>query len=204
MTTTSVNESIQDLKVEDAVNQITTTAAAAAELGHGIHYLVIYDDMTTLREFYSFYAKKQIEENNDTVSINPFYETVESVRQILTQGHRPIDVKKFEDNQLLFINVSLKEYFGKEPVMESRKKIVREAVKRGKNGLSVIADVGAFYFKKELQTLLDLETSLPSHFIDMKYNGLCAYHQSDFDLLTEEQKQDLMNHHKRSIKLRAH
>ena len=49
----------------------------------GVHYLIIYKDLDILRTFYTQYTKIQTEKNNEAVLINPFYETADSVRQIL-------------------------------------------------------------------------------------------------------------------------
>ena len=48
---------------------------------YGAHYIIIYPDLFTLRELYSNYIKKQIEENNEMILINPFYETPDSVNK---------------------------------------------------------------------------------------------------------------------------
>ena len=44
---------------------------------YGVHYLVIYPDMITLRRIYSYYAKMQLEDNNEIVLILPYYEIKE-------------------------------------------------------------------------------------------------------------------------------
>ena len=66
---------IQDLLenhyVNEAVNQIIQAEYCS-------HYLIVYPDLTTLREMYSKYIQKQINENNETILINPFYETTDS------------------------------------------------------------------------------------------------------------------------------
>ena len=41
--------------------------------------IIIYPDLDTLRKLYSNYILNQIEDNNEIVLINPFYETTESV-----------------------------------------------------------------------------------------------------------------------------
>jgi CheY-like chemotaxis protein len=41
----------------------------------------------TLREVYSNYIRKQIEDNNEVVLVNPFYETTDSVRQVLSEKY---------------------------------------------------------------------------------------------------------------------
>lgn len=52
----------------DGGNIITTHVEEATETllesPYGVHALIIYPDMMTLREFWSFYAKKSIEEKN--------------------------------------------------------------------------------------------------------------------------------------------
>jgi hypothetical protein len=47
--------------------------------------MIVYPNLTLLRELYSHYTHKQIEDNNEIVLINPFYETADSVRQVLSQ-----------------------------------------------------------------------------------------------------------------------
>jgi hypothetical protein len=67
----------------------------------------------TLREFYSYYIKIQIEEKKEIVLINPFYETTDSVRATLSSGYKAIDVKKYEEKEKkLVISDSLKKYLG--------------------------------------------------------------------------------------------
>jgi hypothetical protein len=51
---------------------------------YGEHYLIVYPDLHILRELYSKYVQNQLKDNNEIILINPFYETTDSVRQILT------------------------------------------------------------------------------------------------------------------------
>jgi hypothetical protein len=53
----------------------------------GAHYILIYPNLFTLRKLYSNYIHDQIEEKNGIVQINPFYETANSVRQILSEKY---------------------------------------------------------------------------------------------------------------------
>lgn len=86
-------------------------------------------------------------------------------------------------------------------MIDSRRKIIEKVVKIGKYGLTVIADVGAFYYKSQKEKLVDLETSLPTHFTNLAYNGICVYNQTDFNLLSEKQRNDIIKHHSIAIKL---
>lgn len=50
------------------------------QAGYGAHYIIIYPDLDALRELYSNYVGKQIEDNDEVVLINPFYETADSFK----------------------------------------------------------------------------------------------------------------------------
>jgi hypothetical protein len=200
--------------------------------------VIIYDDLLTLREFYSYYIKIQIEEKKEIVLINPFYETTDSVRETLSSGHKAIDVKKYEGKEKkLVISDSLKKYLGykeeageeniagqideskqnrrlnikttnKEKVgtshwWDDNKQMIEHADKMGNVGLSILADAGAFHFMRKTTELLEYECSLPKQF-DLNLKAFCLYHQKDFDRLSEEQKQELVNHHGKVIKIEAH
>ena len=89
--------------VNNAVYQIIQTE-------YGAHYLIVYPDLATLREMYSKYVQEQIKENNEIILINPFYETTDYVRQILSKSG--VNVSKYEKEKGLVIIDSLKEYFG--------------------------------------------------------------------------------------------
>jgi hypothetical protein len=188
---------IQDLfenhYVNEAVNQIIQAEYCS-------HYLIVYPDLTTLREMYSKYIQKQINENNETILINPFYETTDSVRQILSKNG--INVSKYEKEKGLVIIDSLQEYFGSQPDMLFKRNLVNYAKQTGKNGISIIGDIGAYPHKSKHNDLVDYELSLPTEFdVDMK--GFCLYHQKDFDKFSDKQKQELIKHHGKALKIES-
>jgi len=188
---------IQDLLenhyVNEAVNQIIQAEYCS-------HYLIVYPDLTTLREMYSKYIQKQINENNETILINPFYETTDSVRQILSKNG--IDVSKYEKEKGLVIIDSLQEYFGSQPDMLFKRNLVNYAKQTGKNGISIIGDIGAYTHKSKHNDLVDYELSLPTEFdVDMK--GFCLYHQKDFNKFSDKQKQELIKHHSKALKIES-
>jgi hypothetical protein len=192
-----VDRVIQDLlenhDVNEAVNQIIQAEYCS-------HYLIVYPDLTTLREMYSKYIQKQINENNETILINPFYETTDSVRQILSKNG--IDVSKYEKEKGLVIIDSLQEYFGSQPDMLFKRNLVNYAKQTGKNGISIIGDIGAYPHKSKHNDLVDYELSLPTEFdVDMK--GFCLYHQKDFNKFSDKQKQELIKHHGKALKIES-
>jgi hypothetical protein len=82
------------------------------QAGYGAHYIIIYPDLDTLRELYSNYVGKQIEDNDEVVLINSFYETADSVRQVLSHNNYSMNVSRYEKENMLLIADSLKEYLG--------------------------------------------------------------------------------------------
>lgn|SRR5215467_8725586 len=177
--------------INDALNQII-------QADYGAHYLMIYPDLSMQRELYSGYIQKQIEENNEIILVNPFYETTDSVRQILSNDG--INVSKYEKEKELVIIDSLQEYFGAQSDMLFKRKLVNYAKQMGKNGLSVIGDIGAYTHESKYNDLVEDELALPTKFdIDMK--GFCLYHQKDFNKFSDEQKQELIKHHGKTIKI---
>ncbi len=184
----------KNLHVNDALSQIN-------QAGYGAHYIITYPDLFTLRKLYSNYIKKQIEENNEMILINPFYETTDSVRQILSK--KGVDVSKYEKEEVLVIIDSLKVYFDQQkqqPNILFIKGLAKYAKQMGKKCLSVLGDLGVYRHKSMFNDLVDYELSLPTKFdVDMK--GFCLYHQKDFDKFSDEQKQELIRHHGKAIEI---
>jgi hypothetical protein len=177
--------------VNDALERIN-------QAEYGDHYMIIYPDLATLRKLYSKYIGKQIEENNEIVLINPFYETTDSVRQVLSG----IDVSKYEKERVLIIIDSLEEYFGRQEDMPFKKSLANQAKQIGRNGLSIVGDVGAYAHKSKHDELVEYELSLPTKYDDdIALKGFCLYHQSDFDKFSDEQQKKLIEHHGRAIKI---
>ena len=183
-----------NVHVNDALNQIN-------QAEDGAHYIITYPDLFTLRELYSNYIKKQIEENNEMILINPFYETTDSVRQSLSK--KGVDVSKYEKEKVLVIIDSLKVYFDQQeqqPNILFIKGLAKYAKQIGKNCLSVLGDLGAYRHKSKFNDLMNYELSLPSKF-DVDIKGFCLYHQKDFDKFSDEQKQKLIEHHSKALEI---
>ncbi len=186
-----IEDDIISMQVEDASNIIS-------ESDYGTHSLVVYEDLKKLREFYSYYVKKRVEEKNEVIQLAPFYETEDSVRKSLSEGNISMDIEKWEKaEKSLIIMDSLKKYFGSESLRfdyDSNKKLVDYAKAKGKSGVSVLADIGAFPYRHRIDDLVNFELSLPSKY-DIDLKRLCLFHKKDFNRLSKEQKQKLVNHH---------
>lgn len=114
------------------------------------------------------------------------YETTDILRNILfsTAGET---MKKYDDS--LIVMDSLKGHF----YIGNHMAFVNELVKRAKNGVLVVADAGPFFHLKKIDNLIEHELSMPSQF-GVYLKRFCVLHKQDF-VLTEEQRQKLVNHH---------
>ena len=168
---------------------------------YGAHLMIVYPDLDTLRELYSNYVHKQIKENKEIVLINPFYETTDSVRQVLSEKFNDdiSNVSKYEKEESLMIADALEEYLGDQPLIYVKKGLANYA-KVGKKGLSVLADLGAYSHRSKHDDLVNYELSLPTKY-DVQMKGFCLYHQNDFDNLSDEQKEKLIEHHGKAIEI---
>jgi hypothetical protein len=187
------------MHTQDASNLISES-----EYEYGSHTLLVYEDLTKLRESYPKYITKRIKERNEVILLAPFYETEDTVRKYLSKSQNSLNTDKGERNEKsLMIVDSLKKYLGNDSLesdYDSNKNLVDYAKTNGKSGVPFIGDIGAFPYSCCLQDLLSYELSIPSaHDIDIK--RVCLYHHKDFDLLSIDDKSKLMNHHKTSIKI---
>lgn len=195
------NSKIISSSVENAANSML-------ELSTGIHALVVYSDRSKLRELWSFYTKKSIEENDGVVYLAPFYDTIDCVRNALSEGKMAIDVGKYEkEEKPLIIKDSLEKYyegntnvFNVKFVLKTNHELIEYAKTLDKKHVSVLGDLGAFFFKDQIQNLMDYESSLPIEFED-NLRGICLYHQMDFDRLSIGQQNSILDRHKIALKI---
>ena len=169
---------------------------------YGAHFLVIYPDLSTLREMYSHYVKSALsDEGNEIVLVLPFLETVDNVRRILSDTSADIDVSKYEKEQSLLIMDSLKSYFGlQNGLIPFVRQTIEYANTSGKSGLSVLADMGSFFYYDKKDDLLQYEIALPLQYKNMNLKGFCVYHKLDFDRrLTDKERQILIEEHGKTL-----
>jgi hypothetical protein len=166
---------------------------------YGAHYIIIYPDLPALRKIYSQYIKRQIEEKNEIVLILPHYETTDTVRFVLSKL-AGIDAEKLERDDLLLIIDSSRAYFGASiDIISFVDCLIDYAAQASRAGVSVLADMGSFFYYDKLDYLLEHETSLPTRF-DMKAKGFCLYNKRDFDWrLSLKQKKELIECHGRQL-----
>jgi hypothetical protein len=197
----------------------------------GTHCLMVYPDLMTLRGIYSHYTKMQLEDNNEMVLILPYYETADMVRLALSgkdfncDGNNPfgysgIDESKYEKEGSLMIKDSFEVYFppeeqgsfrnnndlfeGRMGLMTFIDILLKHSKRRGKNGVTVLTDMGSYYHhysENGNQKLVEYERSLPKKF-DGSLKGFCLYHQKDFERrFSQEHQASLLECHSTNIML---
>ena len=165
---------------------------------YGAHYIIVYPDITTLREIYSNYIKYQIEDKKEIVLVLSYYETVDNLRNFLSPTEEiSSDLERYEREGSLIIIDSVKGFFDFDHPSYV-KNLLKQAESLGKSGISVIADAGAFYHYSKIEELVKHELSMPSKF-DVNLKRFCVFHKQDFDRLTEVKKQKLLEHHEKDL-----
>jgi hypothetical protein len=169
------------------------------KLTMGAHALVLYPDLLTLRELYSFYAKSALADS-EIVLILPYLETVDNVKRILSEDRVNINVRKYEKEQSLLIMDSLKGYFGLQEGLLPFITQTEDFAKRSGKSLSVLSDMGSFFYYDKKDDLLQYEMALPSKYEKMNLKGFCAYHLIDFEKrFSEKERHNLIKHHGKTL-----
>ena len=80
--------------------------------------------------------------------------------------------------------------------------LLRHAERRGKDGVTVLADMGSFYLNNHNSSkeLMRYEMSLPEKYYGKNLKGYCLYHQKDFERrFGREEQAQLLDCHSRNI-----
>ena len=130
-----------DIEVTGTPSEIVEQLAT---ITYGDHIVLIYPNQYSFREIYSSYCKTALE-NNEIVLLLTYYETIDGVRQTLKEIG--IDTEKYEkERSLMIVQDITKTYFGSANDFLFFIKIFdKHQEKRGKNGISVFADMGVFF-----------------------------------------------------------
>ena len=129
------------------------------------------------------------------IQIMPFYETENSVRETLSKN-----LVQEAEKSLIIVD-SLRGYLDHdsvESIWKNMEERVNYAKELDKKGVSILGDAGAFLFKHKLQSLLDYESYLPLKF-DINLKGICMYHQKDFNKISKDLQQKIIDSHSMTI-----
>ena len=161
----------------------------------------MYNDLVTLRKYYSLYIKKQLEEKNEFVQMVPFYETKDSVRETLLKDPNNQIERKIRDQILTIIDAS-KRFAANTDYKQLDETLINFALSKQKKGVSILSDYGYFLFNNLLYNLFEYELDIDIQTdFSTRLKMVCLYNQKDFDRLSTKQKKTLVDHHTVTIKI---
>lgn len=167
----------------------------------GEHNLILYEDYETLCNIRLEYCKTSLESLNDMVLL--LSDNVSISNLFLGLKNTGLDVQKYRSEGSLVVVDSKKGYFGLTnelvDLMIMINMLLRRLNKLGKTGLTIFSDKGLFFHYNRIDDLLKHEARLLLSFSSSKYNNrmkiFCCYNMKDFEVLTEHQKQILIDNH---------
>jgi MEDS: MEthanogen/methylotroph, DcmR Sensory domain len=170
----------------------------------GEHNLILYEDYVTLNNILLEYCKTALESLNEMVLFLPHNESVSNIFHGLK--NIDLDVQKYKLQGSLIIVEAKKGYFSLTnelvDIMITIRMLLQRSNKLGKIGLTVFSDMGLFFNHNRIDDLIKHETrlflSLSSPMYSNKMKLFCYYNITDFERLTESQKQGLLNNHSRT------
>lgn len=163
----------------------------------GGHSILVYDDLGSLGEIYSQYAKTHLA-MGEIVLIATQYEGIETVKENLEA--RGVDVERHTEDGTLFVIDAQQGYqsvdaFG---TLKLAMTLASRAEKEERPGVAWFGDMGSFFAFKKIKELVDYELGCPRRFAG-PVRSVCCYHAADFELLSRRQKKALFDHHLKTI-----
>ena len=172
------------------------------ECDYGEHSIVIYPDLSSFREVYTRLTKTRIRDHNDRVILLPHYETIKSVEQSLME----LDVRAKEEiaSGTLEIIDSHHAFFDPEQTfLQVVSAALNDAVRLGKSGAIIIADMGSFHHRQAIDLLIAHECKIPAKQAGSRSTVFCCYNSRDFQKLTKLQEEKLCENHYRNLFIRS-
>ena len=171
---------------------------------YGDHNLVIYPHLEQFEEFYVECCKDSLLDRNEIFVVVTYYQPVSEVRKKL-HLLGGIDTARYENNGTLGILDSETAY---QPSVEQTGRyninmiltsmLINHTQERDKKGITLLSDLGTFFLNKRIAELISHEVSV-SNRMDTNIRSFCCYHKADFNLLTEEQRKRILQHHSNNL-----
>ena len=172
-----------------------------AETQYGEHNVLTYPDLDSFREIYTHLAKTRIEDNNDLFLLLPHYETSKNVEQAFME--LDIRARDLIDSGSLETVDSHHAFFDPaQTFLQFVEATAKEAVRKRKSGVIVMADMGSFFHRQAVERLIEHECKIPASIDEARFAILCCYHAGDFGKLSQKQEVKLCENHYRNLLVR--
>lgn len=181
----------------DQSHNISAFLKQLAQVQFGEHNILVYEDIAAFRQIYSNHVKKRLE-YNEIVLLLPYFESVDSVKFYLQEAG--VDVEQRGKDGSLVIVDSVDQFFGEgKDFLYFLSILEKKAKEKGKEGISVIADMDAFYQVYDEDRLIKYETSIKPK-TDAKYSSLlCSYQKDNFRRLNKSARELILAQHYRKL-----
>lgn len=201
-------------------NGVQNIMKALLDMPTGMHTILVYPDLMTIREMYTKYVSMNGNKKTEMFVILPFYETVDHVMiNLLNQKDSLSKYNEITHNGSVVVrdchdilngdfnmhrNSSTKGDTEVSKLAHFLNDTLLHAQELGKKVVTIWIDTGAFYFNQRgYETLLNYEQQIAAAFKNTAIKQVCLYHQKDFELRLagSQEKQILDAHDKRLIML---
>ena len=178
-------------------HKISTFLKQLAQIQFGEHNILVYEDIINFRQIYSNHAKKRLEDN-EILLLLPYFESVDSVKFYLQEAGVVVE-QNIKDGSLVIVD-SVEQFFGEgKDFLQFLSILEKKAKEKGKEGISVIADMDAFYQIYDENRLIQYETSIQPK-TEAKYSSLlCSYQRTNFNRLTKGTRELILAQHYRKL-----
>jgi hypothetical protein len=169
-----------------------------ANFHFGEHDAVLYSSTAALNQLLIEYARFSLKSSNETLLILTSADSIENYLSTLKDIDSDIESRRKDGS--LIIRESAKAYFNLTDelvdIMIMIRMLLQRKRKLGKDGLTVICDMGIFFHKKRFVDLISHETrfSLGSSDIN-EIRMICCYEKPSLTLLTPQQTQQILSVH---------
>ena len=186
-------------KLVDASLESIIQLVCACEYGE--HSIIIYPDLASFREIYTRLARSRITEYGDRVILLPHYETTKSVEQALME----LDLRAKDEisrGSLEIIDSHHAFFDPEQSFIQVVAAMQSDAVRSGRTGAVVIADMGSFFHRQAIDKLVSHECKIPARQVGSRYTIFCCYNARDFQNLAKSQEEKLCENHYRNLFIR--
>ena len=163
----------------------------------GNHLGIVYSDKYTEFEEALEFLKHGLEKNEIIMLITDDFTKDEIRKKINAQWN--VDANTLEQNGFLIIKTTSEWYFlYSQPSVHKLNTVWISMIDypniKGKSGVRIFADMGAFFRYGFERELILYESTLEKEF-DFPFTMICAYKSKDFETLNQKQQNTLLKHH---------
>jgi hypothetical protein len=169
------------------------------QISDNAHNMMIYSSRDSYREFYSQFSRDNLRRNR-LVMILPFNDHASTVKHDISKYLPNVD--NYQRNGSLKILDARVVYSdwqkGAIPLVMNA---MAEAEEAGKEGVSIIGELGLYYKFEKIEELVNYEKSAPKKF-DAKLDAICVHSKGDINRLSPNERAALFDCHSRTLVLK--